>query len=350
MPRCTRRADPDAVISRRMARKVGLSVALLSAVMVIAGAMVFFSYLWVDDRQSRGPGGRDDRWGSDPREPGLIVRLDPEDVFEIVPLVGGSVILLAGLGAMLFARRAAKPLEESLRLQRNFVGDASHELRTPLAVLDARIQQAQLAAGSDEKMQQILGALRTDSQRMTQIVNDLLTDVSQDADAQKLTPVVAVVRDVAEEIALVAAKRQIAVRLNTQVSSAACVAVPHLMLRRSVTALTDNAVAHSPTGSAVQLDLSIEGRWVVLRVSDQGGGIIGIAPNRIFERFSRGAQATEKTEKLSDGAAKRSSHGIGLALVHDMAVGSGGSIRVERTGSDGTVMCLKLLLKKERSQ
>ena len=76
-----------------------------------------------------------------------------------------------------------------------------------------------------------------------------------------------------------------------------------------------------------------EGSQAVLRVADQGSGIIGIDPARIFDRFAR-AQGNRRME--------RTSYGIGLALVREIATGHGGDVRVASTGPDGTVLELRL--------
>lgn len=332
--------DPDRLAASRVARKVGVRVAILSAVMVVAGVLLLFSYLWVDDRQHRphGPEGR-----PEPRGRALDVRLDPEDFLEIIPLVAGAAIVLAGGGAMLFARQAVKPLEASLRRQHNFVGDASHELRTPLAVLDARVQHLQLLTRDDPALQPVVAELRTDSREMAGIIDDLLAAVSDTETEFEPAPLGRAIADVLAELNIVADQRGVTLSVDGAAPEATdpLVNVPASSLRRSLLAVVDNAVGHSAPGTTVTVQSSASRGFATIRVIDQGRGITGISPDRIFERFARGA--------VPEGEAARRSHGIGLALVHDVATRHGGSVAVESTGPHGTTIRLRLPLASDRN-
>lgn len=334
-------SDPDRAVARTVARKVGIRVALLSAVMVVAGVLLLLSYLVVDDQQRR-PHGPPGSSQSEHRGGGLDVKLDVEDLVRIAPVVGIAVIVFAGGGAMLFARQAVKPIEESMRRQRNFIGDASHELRTPLAVLDARIQQLQIMNASDATLQPILAELRSDSKVMADIVNDLLAAVSDAEVDFDPAPLATILREVYSEMKFIADKQGVTLAVTGAAAAdqSLCVGVPEIALRRSIMALVDNALGHSEPGRSVTIDTVATGRWATVRVIDEGPGITGIAPDRVFERFARGTQAA--------GGAERPSHGIGLALVHDVATRHGGSVGVERTGANGTVMRLQLPVVKRR--
>lgn len=331
----THAPDPDRAIARTVSRKIGIRVAILSAIMLVAGVLLLFSYLWVDDQQRR-PHGSPPRGMSEHRGPGIEVALDANNFLEIIPFVGIAVIVLAGGGAMLFARQAVKPLEDSMRRQRNFIGDASHELRTPLAVLDARIQQVQIMTRDDEALAPILAELRSDSRIMTDIVNDLLAAVSTAESDFDPAPLGTIIEQVRHEMGVVAAGQGVTLHVTGSAANDASlhINVPEIALRRSLMALVDNAITHTAGGGSVTIEATGSGRWATIRIIDQGGGISGIAPDQVFERFARGAQP--------DGAPDRPSHGIGLALVHDVATRYGGSVGVERTGEEGTVFRLKL--------
>lgn len=339
MARTRRHHDPDQLTAARVARKVGIRVALMSALMVVLGVMLLFSYLWVDDRQHRhgGPGGGPGRAG-EPRGRVLDVRMNAEDLIEIVPVVAIAAIAIAGVGAMLFARQAVKPLEHSLRRQRNFIGDASHELRTPLAILDARVQQLQIMTAENDQLKPVVAELRDDTRVMTTIVNDLLAAVSEAENEFDPPPLQPILDEVHAEMMVVAQQRGVGLRVTGRAAGdpGLVVGMPEPSLRRSLLALLDNALGHTLPGTTVTMNVTTAGRTAVIRVTDQGLGITGIHPDQVFERFARGAQPAH--------APDRASHGIGLALVHDQVTRYGGRIEVEHTGQGGTTMRMQVPL------
>ncbi len=69
---------------------------------------------------------------------------------------------------------------------------------------------------------------------------------------------------------------------------------------------------------------------VRISVADQGPGITGIDPPRIFDRFARAGEA------LESGAGAHSGFGIGLSLVRDAVERAGGTVAVAKTSESGT--------------
>ena len=99
-------------------------------------------------------------------------------------------------------------------------------------------------------------------------------------------------------------------------------------------ALADNALTHTPDGGTITISASAEGSFAVIQVADTGAGITGVDPDRIFDRFVRAPGPGNAPGKRS--------FGIGLALVREIASGAGGTVKVARTGPDGTTMRLAL--------
>ena len=116
--------------------------------------------------------------------------------------------------------------------------------------------------------------------------------------------------------------------------------MPPASLRRAVLALVDNALGHVPGGSTITVSTQVRAGSVVLAVADQGPGITGIDPTRVFDRFARSEPVDGASRRTSGGS--RPSVGIGLALVREIAVRSGGSVRVASTSATGTTLELVL--------
>ena len=334
--RWTRRApaNSDEAALRRAAFRVGAQIAGAVAVVVvlmIAAAAVFVAVksqpAEVVAHLSR-------------TEPQIV--LDSIDVFGALIVGGIAGILLAGVVGVLIARQAVRPLGESLALQRSFVQDASHELRTPLTVIDTRIQLAQRRLGPDSEAAAVLAELRNDSAKLADVIQDLLHAVAGGPDTPETpTDLASLARDVVHDLSVLAGERRISLSAEAP-DGPVPVAVDPAPLRRVIVALADNALKYTPDGGRVTVGVRAaragaggHGTTAVLTVADTGPGIAGPAPERVFERYAGGGTPT---------ATGRRSFGLGLALVRDIAVRNGGSVRIAATGASGTTMEVTLPL------
>lgn len=324
-------ASADADLVRREAVRVGLWIALASAlgggVLLVALAVLVLRRVGL--RTLLSP----------TAEPSVV--LDAGDLLEAGTLVAVLAVLAAGIVGALAARRALGPLTEALARQRRFVADASHELRTPTAVLDARVQVLQRALGEDDPRRPIADALREDTRRLSGVITDMLAAVEEDlrpapgGDEEGGTDAVLALRELCEDLAGLARDRGVELVCRAG-EEPLPVPLPAARLQRLATALVDNALKQSPPGTRVEVEVAPRGRHVAITVRDQGPGIQGIAPERIFDRFARSSAAHD------GGGDSRTGFGIGLALVREGVTRAGGSVSVARTGPDGTAVRMLL--------
>ena len=322
-------SDADRLILRAAARKVSAQIALVCAasVALVILALVLFALHRSQPAelvQHSAAAGR--------------IYIDEADALVALILGGVLGVVLAAAAALVSARSAVKPLGEALAVQRRFVQDASHELRTPLAVLDARLQLAQRKAGADSPAAPMLARLRQDSAGLAETVDDLLLMCAPAATIDDVEPVdvAALVPAVTDDLRLLAGEAHIGLECSVPLGAARPprVRISAHLLRRMVTALVENAISHTPESGRIDVSVSAAGRKVRIMVRDTGPGIIGIEPERVFERFARG--------RAADHNLARQSYGIGLALVKDAALRHGGNVTVAETGPQGTVLSLEL--------
>jgi signal transduction histidine kinase len=320
-------SDSDTAAARRAARLVGWQ--LTSAAAGIVALVVVLSVAFIID-QSR-PSERLEK----PRPGQGKIYVDSLDVLTALIVVGLLAIAVAGVAGWLVARRAVRPLEDALRIQRTFVADASHELRTPLAVLDARIQvlQRRLPPGSD--LEGGLVDLRRDAAVLIDVVNDLLrAAAAEERPGEAVVPdVAALVGETVRSLSVLAEGRGVRVAFHGPAHVAARISATSL--RRCVVALLSNAVAHSAPGSTVEVVLDASRSSFELIVADHGAGIQGIEPDRIFERLAH-------SDAPSGSTWVHSGFGIGLSLVRDIVVRHGGSVDLRETSSAGTTIAFSL--------
>jgi signal transduction histidine kinase len=232
-------------------------------------------------------------------------------------------------------------LQEASEVQRRLIEEASHELRTPLAVL-ATGADALLAHPEPTVEVYRAGVERTRraTTRMQVVIDALLVDARSRARAIERRPadLVALVRDVVDDVSVVARARGVDV-VTTGVAAAPA-AVDEVTVRRAVANLVDNAIRHGPDGSAVEVDVAVTDGEVVVAVTDHGPGIAVDERARVFERFWRGAGDRGGAGDTGPGA------GLGLPIARQVAQAHGGDVELQSPGAAGDGCTFRLRLRR----
>ena len=215
-----------------------------------------------------------------------------DELLQTLLMVTAAGLVLAALAGSWLARRAVRPMEAALTLQRRFVADASHELRTPLTLLSTRAQmlrrRVRAGHGAAELQTDIDGVV-ADAERLAGILDDLLLAADpRSAGPDEMVDIAAVADDV------VAAATPAATTAGMTISGPhdagpAVVRGSSVGLRRALTALTDNAIRHA--SAVVMVDVSTIGRSVVVKITDDGPGIDSAMLPRLFDRFASTGEA-----------------------------------------------------------
>lgn len=250
--------------------------------------------------------------------------------------------ILASIGVVaLLTRRSIRPLVTAMALQRRFVADASHELRAPLTVLHTRIQllARRFDDGDLTRARAQVDALASDTRLLGEVIEDLLASASMTSEhpPQARVDLAAVVQAVSDSMTQHC--ETAGVRLIVEVGELASpddvvVLGSSTALRRALTALVDNALAHEHPGGTIVVALRRQGDQVVVDVRDDGVGIDPSATGSLFDRFSHGHAHTATGD--------RRRHGIGLALVREIAQAHGGHIGFSQTPGGGATFTLTI--------
>jgi len=274
-----------------------------------------------------------------------LLDLGPYDSARSRLLLSLGIAELAGIVAsvavvVLLTRRSIRPLAEALAMQRRFVADASHELRAPLTVLHTRIQllARRFDDANAEQTKEQIDALAADTRALGEVIEDLLASASmteEDAprDRIDLATVAHVVHDSMFQhaetagVSLVVEPDSVVVPTEDLVVLGSASA-----LRRAITSLVDNALAHEHPGGTIAIAIRRHEDNVHIDVRDDGVGIDPFDMDTLFTRFSHGQAHTATGD--------RQRYGIGLALVREIAHAHRGEITVTQTPGGGATFTL----------
>jgi signal transduction histidine kinase len=219
-------------------------------------------------------------------------------------------------------------IEAASARERRFVSDASHELRSPIANIRTEIEVA-LHHPEYADWPSVAHDVLTENDRMGRLVQELLLLARAD-EGSLLPPSGATdLGEVAEsaDTEVAAGGPQIFVS-----AVVAPVAVPPIYLERIVANLVGNARRFA--ASRIDVTVTREGSYAVLRVRDDGPGVPPAERDHIFERFVRLDEARDR----GDGG-----FGLGLAIVADLCRAYGGHIEVG-DAAPGAVFTLRFPL------
>jgi len=227
--------------------------------------------------------------------------------------------------------------KKSDALRREFVANVSHELRTPIT--NIRSYAETLADSEDlppDMVKNFLRVIVNESDRMTKIVQDLLTlsrfdSGKADLHFEKFSFSLSV-KNVYEAMLMEAKKNGLEMSLEIE-ENLPDITGDRSRIEQVLLNIISNAVRYTPEGGRISVRAGRGDGTVWMEVADTG---IGIPPEdlpRIFDRFYR----VDKARSRASGGT-----GLGLSIAKDIVVRHSGNISVESTVGKGTTMTVTL--------
>jgi two-component system, OmpR family, sensor kinase len=217
-------------------------------------------------------------------------------------------------------------LDQALERERGFVADAGHELRTPLALMRAELDHALQHADTPEELRSALLVASDETDRLVQLAGDLLLIAGSDDGKLQLRrepiPANELLESVRNRFASRAteADRQLVIHGPTDLT----INADRLRLEQAIGNLVDNALRHGH--GTIRIDARRNDGATELHVRDQGPGLPKDFIPRAFDRFTRANEA-----HTGAGA------GLGLAIVHAIAVAHDGAAHVLAGGNPADI-------------
>ena len=226
-------------------------------------------------------------------------------------------------------------LESSFDQLRRFTADASHELRTPLSVIRGIGESGLGETRSPAEYKEAIGSMLEEVDRLTSLVDTLLRLSYGDAGTVRLScasiDLGQLTREVVSSLGILAEERR--QHLRCDFADRVHVSADRLVLREAITNVVDNAIKYSPHASTVEIRVGAAGNRARLTVADEGPGIAVEHRERIFDRFFR----LDEARSRDNGGA-----GLGLAIARWAVEVNGGKISVEAGASGGAVFIIEL--------
>lgn len=226
-------------------------------------------------------------------------------------------------------------LEAAFENERRFLADASHELRSPLANVRGTIEVALRRPRSGEEYRETLAASLDEIERLSRLVNALLTlsraDAGQLPYAYAPCRLAAVAEGAVKAHASRAAER--GVRLELAAAEPFELLADADRLREVIDNLVDNALRYAPPDSAIVVSVRREGDRARLSVQDSGPGLSLDEQVHVFDRFYR---ADRSRSRHSGGT------GLGLSIAKAIVDAHRGRLSVQSAPGHGCTFLVDL--------
>ncbi|HET7291694.1 MAG TPA: sensor histidine kinase KdpD [Vicinamibacteria bacterium] len=225
----------------------------------------------------------------------------------------------------------ARVAAETERLRSTLLSSVSHDLRTPLAAItgaaSSLVAGSQLSDGAEAELKQ---TILEESERLNRLVGNLL-DMTQ-LESGTLKPrkewhsLEEVVGSALARFDAALDGRDVRVRVAEDVP---LVAMDPTLVEQVLVNLLDNALKHTPPGTAIAIEARLDAGAVRVEVADEGPGLPAGTEERVFEKFFRGASDSR-------------GFGLGLPICRAIVTAHGGRIWAEARPSGGAAFVVTL--------
>ena len=234
-----------------------------------------------------------------------------------------GVLVLATIVVCLFAIGASRREVALARARSDFLAGVSHDLRMPLAQILLASETLSLGRDRNEVERTTLTAsILREGRRLKAMIDNVL--LFSRSGAVGVTPnlqtvdVGPLLEAVVESVSLATADAGQTIEVHS--ADELRLIGDRALLHQALVNLVDNAMKYGPRGQRVRLTAERSGSVVSVAIEDEGPGIPKSARGRLFEPYERLAR---------DSTSERTGSGLGLAVVRQIVLACGGTIRID---------------------
>lgn len=245
-----------------------------------------------------------------------------------------AAIIMLTVFSWSFTGRLLRPIMENQEKQAQFVAAASHELRTPLAVILSASECCKTAP--PDKQENFLKTISNEGQRMSALVNDMLTLSGSDSHhftiQLKPTELDTLLMNAYEAFEPLAKESSITLTIRLPEHALPLCAADPERISQVISILLHNAISYTPAQGKINMSLSYHKSHFHIAVSDNGIGISDEDKKRVFDRFYRAEKSRSTKEHF----------GLGLSIAYEIVKAHNGSILVTDTPGGGSTFTVIL--------
>ena len=235
-------------------------------------------------------------------------------------------------------------LQQNEAYRKEFLPNLSHEFKTPIFAIQGYVDTLMNGAlDNPEVNKKFLASTARNIDRLVNLVDDL-DEISKLERGELLLvkdnfAIQELVKEVYESLIIKAEEKQIRMGIKKGCEVALTVFADKEKIRQVLTNLIDNAIKYGKLNGLIEASVyKIDGKKVLIEISDDGSGIAEEHLGRIFERFYRTDLARSR---------KVGGSGLGLAICKHIIEAHQQTIHVRSTSDVGTTFGFTLESKKE---
>ncbi len=224
-------------------------------------------------------------------------------------------------------------INQNEKMQTEFISSLSHELRTPLTAITGWSETILDGGGIDEGTRRGVKIIRKETERLTEMVLDLLDFTRIQDGRMTLNMELCDLRAEFEDTVFMYGSRlsQDGIQLDyldndEDIPEISC---DPKRLRQVFLNIMDNAAKHGGEGKRIEASIHYENDFVIVKIRDFGSGIPEDEIPLVKKKFYKGSS-------------KARGSGIGLAVCDEIVIMHGGELILENAEGGGTLVTVRI--------
>lgn len=251
-------------------------------------------------------------------------------VFLLIEILGILCMVILNL---IYVRFIMKPVEESKRLQTEFIAAASHELKAPLTVIRTSASAIKVIP---EKSDHYIATIGEECNRMSSLVDDLLILSSTETKTWRMVmekvELDTILLDIYEDLLPICKEANMGLTISLPETLLPSVNADAMRLKQIIVILLNNAIQYSKSVKRLLLRAYTSKHYVYIQVVDYGVGIPDEEKTAVFEKFYQ----------MDSSHNDRKHYGLGLSIARELVKMHQGLLLLEDTEGGGCTFTIKL--------